>query len=87
MYYGIFELMIILEDGNMSNYEEEFYNYSCSCFKSEIRTQITILEDSNTIYDLLNQLQDNSINLDGYYYQNIKCDINIFTFEIGNETE
>ena len=71
----------------MSKCEEEFCSCSCSCFKAEIRTQITILEDSDTICDLLKELQDNSINLDGYYYQNIECDINIFTFEVGNEKE
>ena len=25
--------------------------------------------------------------LDGYYYQNIECDSNIFTFEVGNKKE
>ena len=43
MYYVVFELMIKLGDGNMSKCEEDFYNYSSSCLKTEIRTQITIL--------------------------------------------
>lgn len=69
----------------MSKCEKEFNE--CSHFKAEIRTQITILQDSDTICDLLKEIHDNGINLDGYCYQNIECDSNIFTFSVGNERE
>ena len=69
----------------MSRCEKDFNN--CSYFKAEIRTQITILADSDTICYLLKEIHDNCINLDGYYYQNIECDSNIFTFVVGNENE
>ena len=70
----------------MSNYIN-----NCECnhnnYTAEIRTQLSILEDSDTICDLLEAIADEGINIDGYLYQNIQCDNNLFTFVVGNKDE
>lgn len=58
------------------------YNYT-----GEIRTQISILEDSDVICDLLESIANENIPIDGYFYQDVKCDNNLFTFTVGNNKE
>lgn len=61
----------------------------CGChnpvFKVEKRTQFSIIENSDTICDLLISIADSNINIDGFLYQNIECGTNLLIFAIGDE--
>ncbi|MEN8076554.1 hypothetical protein ABFP60_06280 [Clostridioides difficile] len=71
----------------MSKYIDDCYCNNHNNYTAEIRTQLSILEDSDTICDLLEAIADEGINIDGYLYQNIQCDNNLFTFVVGNKDE
>ena len=60
---------------------------NCNNYTSELRTQISLVSDSDTICDLLETIANDGINIDGFLYQDVECDNSLFTFAVGNKAE
>lgn len=59
-------------------------NFSCCDVSIEERTQLSIIANSDTIYDLLSEIACKKISLNGYSYLNLNDSCSLFNFVVGN---
>lgn len=72
-----------LSDFSMSNED----NFSCRDISIEERTQLSIIENSDTICDLLSEIARKKISLNGYSYLNLNNRCSLFNFVVGNSNK